>query len=133
MAVDRDRCGGCHCGLCRFGRTPPISGREARRLRDIFPAEDVARLKERVSDEFIDRLVREVTTGFKGDVGVVPRQFLREFVTQMDLVDENDDYIPMDEYGFKPEDLSDQEKLLMSGIDQKPEDDDELVLVEDAW
>ncbi len=105
----------------------------ARRLRDIFPAEDVARLKERVSDEFIDRLVREVTTGFKGDVGVVPRQFLREFVTQMDLVDENDDYIPMDEYGFKPEDLSDQEKLLMSGIDQKPEDDDELVLVEDAW
>jgi hypothetical protein len=104
----------------------------ALRLRNIFPAEDVARLKERVSDEFIDRLVREVTTGFKGDVGVVPRQFLREFVTQMDLVDENDDYIPMDEYGFKPQDLSDQEKLLLSG-ETPPVEDDDLVPTEDAW
>jgi hypothetical protein len=29
----------------------------------------------RLSDEFIERLVAEVTAGFKGDVGVVPRQF----------------------------------------------------------
>ena len=31
----------------------------------------------------------QVTAGFKGDVGVVPRQFLRDFVTQMDLVEEH--------------------------------------------
>lgn len=105
----------------------------ARRLRDIFPAEDVARLKERVSDEFINRLVKEVTTGFKGDVGVVPRQFLREFVTQMDLVDENDDYVPMQEYGFQPQDLSDQEKLLLSGDGPAAAEDDDLVPAEDAW
>ena len=59
-----------------------------------IPARDRARLDERVSLDFIDRLVAEVTKGFKGDVGVVPRQFLREFVTQMDLVEENDDYDP---------------------------------------
>ena len=63
-----------------------------------------------VSTEFVERLVAEVTKGFKGDVGVVPRQFLREFVTQMDLVEENDDYSPMKEYGFQPDKLSPQEE-----------------------
>jgi hypothetical protein len=42
-----------------------------------------------------------VTAGFKGDVGVVPRQFLRAFVDVMDLVEENADYDPMTELGFK--------------------------------
>ena len=108
----------------------------ALRLRDIFPAEDVGRLKERISDEFIERLVEEVTKGFKGDVGVVPRQFLREFVTQMDLVDENEGYVPMEEYGFQPQELSDFEKSAMSGTSGKAatdDDADDLVPAEDAW
>ena len=103
------------------------------RLRDIFPAVDVDRLRQRITDEFINRLVQEVTTGFKGDVGVVPRQFLREFVTQMDLVDENPDYVPMEQYGFKPQPLNDQEKLLLSGEGAAIVEDDELVPAEDAW
>ena len=49
----------------------------ARRLRDIFPAKDRLRFETRLTDAFIDRLVAEVTAGFKRDVGVVPRQFLR--------------------------------------------------------
>lgn len=103
------------------------------RLRDIFPAEDREHLKQRISDEFINRLVQEVTAGFKGDVGVVPRQFLREFVTQMDLVDENPEYVPMEQYGFQPQSLNDQEKLLLSGERAEDADDDELVPAEDAW
>ena len=59
-----------------------------------------------MSLDFIDRLVKEVTKGFRGDVGVVPRQFLREFVTQLDLVEENDDYVPMELYGFDPNQIS---------------------------
>jgi hypothetical protein len=78
----------------------------ALRLRELYPSAMRSRLEERVSLDFIDRLVKEVTKGFRGDVGVVPRQFLREFVTQLDLVEENDDYVPMELYGFDPNQIS---------------------------
>jgi hypothetical protein len=90
----------------------------ALRLRELFPAKNRADLEGRISDAFIDRLVREVTAGFKGDVGVVPRQFLREFVGQMDLVDAHPDYEPMKDYGFKepdPQTLLDAEKHALTG------------------
>lgn len=106
----------------------------ALRLRELHPARDRFRLESAISEAFIHRLVSEVTTGFKGDVGVVPRQFLREFVTQMDLVDENPDYSPMEQYGFQPQDLNPQEKLLLSGQPATSQGgDEELVPAEDAW
>jgi hypothetical protein len=89
-----------------------------------------------VSDAFIDRLVAEVTAGFKGDVGVVPRQFLREFVTQLDLVEEHEDYEPTAEYGFQAKELSAEEQHVLSGAPLLvPEDDegDGLVPSEDVW
>ncbi len=106
----------------------------ALRLRDLYPAEHRERLTTRLSDEFISRLVAEVTTGFKGDVGVVPRQFLRELINQMDLVEEHDDYEPMAEYGFTPRELSPQEELAIAGQAFAPEDgDDGLVPAEDVF
>ena len=87
----------------------------ALRLRELFPTADRGRLDDKVSTEFINRLVAAVTEGFRGDVGVVPRQFLREFVTQMDLVEEHPDYDPMTEYGFAPAQLSPEEQHVMSG------------------
>ena len=107
----------------------------ALRLREIYPSQDRSRLESRVSPEFMERLVQEVTTGFKGDVGIVPRQFLREFVMQLDLVDEHEDYVPMDEYGFQPESLSPEEEYRLSGGVEPASDgsDDELVPEEDAW
>ncbi len=78
--------------------------------------------------------MEEVTKGFRGDVGVVPRQFLREFVTQMDLVDENDDYIPSNEYGFSPVQLNAEEQhAIAGGPVSSPEDEDALVVAEDVW
>jgi hypothetical protein len=71
------------------------------------------------------RLVAEVTAGFKGDVGVVPRQFLREFVNQLDLVDDDADYEPMREYGFKPAELKPEEELAIKGQPFTPEDGDD--------
>lgn len=108
----------------------------ALRLRELYPTQDQAKLESRVSTAFIEKLVAEVTAGFKGDVGVVPRQFLREFVTQMDLVEEHDDYDPSAEYGFSPDALSPEEEQALAGStlatgDQ--EDDNELVPQEDAW
>ncbi len=106
----------------------------AMRLRALYPAQDAGRIEQHISDAFIARLVAEVTKGFKGDVGVVPRQFLREFVTQMDLVEENPDYDPSAEYGFSPSDLSDEERHLLSGAGREiPDADGDLVPNQDTW
>ena len=106
----------------------------ALRLREMFPAADIARRDDKVSVEFVDRLVEKVTSGFNGDVGVVPRQFLREFVTQMDLVDEHSDYDPMTEYGFAPRELSPEEQLVVSGAAATvPDEEDVPVPTEDVW
>ena len=106
----------------------------ALRLRELYPAGDRGRLDVQISVEFVQRLVQEITQGFKGDVGVVPRQFLREFVTQMDLVDEHEDYRPMEEYGFSPGEISpEEEQALGGGIGATVEEDDELVPQEDVW
>jgi hypothetical protein len=107
----------------------------ALKLRELFPSRDQSRIDGRVSPEFVDRLVAEVTTGFKGDVGVVPRQFLREFITQLDLVEEHDDYVPMNEYGFKPEALSAEEQHALSGepFTVPDAEGDGLVPQEDVW
>lgn len=108
----------------------------ALRLRELYPTRDQAKLESRVSTTFIEKLVAEVTAGFKGDVGVVPRQFLSEFVTQMDLVEEHDDYDPSAEYGFSPDALSPEEEQALAGSTLATgdrADDDELVPQEDAW
>jgi hypothetical protein len=108
----------------------------ALRLREIFPAKDRAQLESKLSDAFVDRLVEEVTKGFKGDVGVVPRQFLRELVLQMDTIEEHDDYDPMVEYGFKePESLTPEELHALGGATSAEVDDDDggLVPQEDVW
>jgi hypothetical protein len=103
------------------------------RLRDLYPASDHARIDKRIKGEFIDRLVADVTSGFKGDVGVVPRQFLRQFVTQMDLVDENEDYDPMTQCGFVPAELTPEEQHVISGMPLVVEADDAPVPNEDTW
>lgn len=107
-------------------------------LRALYPASDRPRLERAVSEEFIDRLVAEVTAGFRGDVGVVPRQFLREFVTQLDLVEEHDDYDPAAEYNFQATDLSAEEQHAITGArlvssDVADEEGGELVPEEDVW
>jgi hypothetical protein len=106
----------------------------ALRLRELYPALDRRRLEEKISTAFVERLVQEVTKGFKGDVGVVPRQFLREFVTQLDLVDENETYDPATQYGFQlgTLELKPEEKHAATG-EMPAIDDDGPVLAEDVW
>jgi hypothetical protein len=105
------------------------------RLRELFPTSDPGRLEHKISAAFVARLVDEVTAGFKGDVGVVPRQFLREFITQLDLVEEHADYEPMTEYGFQVKELSFEEQHVLSGASLVDLDDEleELVSAEDVW
>ena len=44
-----------------------------------------------ITPEVIENRVEEVTKGFGGDVGIVPRQFLRTLVNLFDVVAENPD------------------------------------------
>ncbi len=106
----------------------------ALKLRELFPASDRYRLDREISDAFIRQLVDEVTAGFKGDVGVVPRQFLREFVDQMDKVDEFPDYRPTEAYDFSPASLSPEEQHRLSGTEPEiPDADDDLIPEEVTW
>lgn len=89
----------------------------ALRLRELFPSEHKNRIQNKVTDGFIEELVKQVTAGFKGDVGVVPRQFLREFVDVLDLVDQHDNFEPEKAYEFhlQSEMLSPEEQHIAYG------------------
>ena len=105
----------------------------ALKLREIYPTVDPSRLASRVTPEFVEKLVDKVTAGFKGDVGVVPRQFLREFINVLDLSNDNDDYDPMKVEGFEPGNLTEDEDRVRSGrppFDPEPEDEKGYALVE---
>jgi hypothetical protein len=105
----------------------------ALKLRDLYPATDRARVDAKVTTAFIERLVEQVTTGFRGDVGVVPRQFLRAFVNHLDLVDEHPDYDPMAASGFSPAALTPEEEHALAGTSYELDADDALVPREDVW
>lgn len=107
----------------------------ALRLRALFPAVDRVTLEQKVSDAFVERLVAQVTAGFKGDVGVVPRQFLRAFVTVLDNVNDFPDYDPMTAYGFQAAELSPEEQHALTGAPLGPPDEEDggLVPDEDVW
>ncbi len=107
----------------------------ALRLRELFPTPDRARLDSLMSEQIIDALVENVTSGFRGDVGVVPRQFLRVLVDHMDLVTQDEDYDPGAQLGFAPAELSPEEQEAMTGASppQEGAGDEELVPYEDAW
>lgn len=108
------------------------------RLRSIYPSQQQARLQSLVSDTFIEQLVDSITKGFHGDVGVIPRQFLREFVNALDLTDENEDYNPTEEYKFDIAKSKDSFNTTEQAIlDKKKlvedDEDDDLIPVENAW
>ncbi|MGV3525470.1 MAG: BREX system ATP-binding protein BrxD [Candidatus Sericytochromatia bacterium] len=87
----------------------------AERLRRLYPASRPQHLQAQVDDAFIASLVQQVTQGFGGDVGVVPRQFLREFVDVLDLVDQHADYRPAEVYQFQLREMSSEEAFRVQG------------------
>lgn len=93
----------------------------ALKLREIFPSKDRNRIYRLVDDEFIDFLATSVTTGLRGDVGVIPRHFLRDLVNVLDNVEEFDgsdggeEYIPNKQYKFPMSELSDDDERLRMG------------------
>ena len=67
-----------------------------------------------------------MSEGFRGDVGVVPRQFLRRLVNIFDLAIEAPDFDPAKEMGFSLEAPTEDERRLAAGeppYDPEPGDD----------
>ncbi len=98
----------------------------ALKLREIYPARDRASLEARISREFIDHLVGAVTKGLGGDVGKVPRQFLREFVGLLDLTNDNPEFQPGKAYSFPAAALTEDEARVSKGqppYDPEPGDE----------
>ncbi|HPA50363.1 MAG TPA: BREX system ATP-binding protein BrxD [Thermoanaerobaculia bacterium] len=99
----------------------------ALRLRELYPASDPHRVEAKVTRTVIDALVAKVTEGFRGDVGVVPRQFLRRLVDLMDLVEEDPTFEPGREGAPRTEDLNEPERRVAKGeppFDPEPEDEE---------
>lgn len=103
----------------------------ALRLRDIYPGAARGRIEKLVTNELVDRLVADVTKGFRGDVGVVPRQFLRSYVSILDMIDQYEEYDPAQHYTFTMDakSLSPEETRATAGkkpIEYEPEPDDDV-------
>ena len=98
------------------------------RLRELFLqiAEHPDRVEARVTPAFVERLIGDVTDGFAGKLGIVPRQFLRTLVNHLDLVDENEGYDPTS-VAFQAADLSVEEQAALGLLAE------ELETHEDTW
>jgi P-loop Domain of unknown function (DUF2791) len=88
----------------------------ALKLREIYPTEQRKQLTKKVTPEFIDLLVDKVTQGFGGDVGIVPRQFLRQLVNILDLAATEPEFDPMTDGGYDLVELSAEEIRIRDGL-----------------
>ncbi|WP_310485464.1 BREX system ATP-binding protein BrxD [Chamaesiphon sp. VAR_48_metabat_403] len=88
----------------------------ALKLRELYPTEQRKQLTKKVTPEFIDLLVAKVTQGFGGDVGIVPRQFLRQLVNILDLAATEPDFDPMTDGGYDLVELSAEEIRIRDGL-----------------
>lgn len=98
----------------------------ALKLRDTYPIDHTVTVPNKISPEFIQQLIERVTTGFKGDVGVVPRQFLREFINLLDLAHQNKNFDPSELKEFKPQDLNIHEKSITQAQDYFESEPDDI-------
>jgi hypothetical protein len=102
-----------------------------RRVRNLYPAKETARVASRVDDRFLAALVAQITAGFGGKVSLAPRLFLRELIDVMDRVDLHADYDPTAHYRLELDDakLTPEELAAKHGrsseTEAEPEDEAE--------
>lgn len=98
----------------------------ALKLRSLHPDLAPDEAERRLPRELIEQLVDKVTEGFHGDVGVVPRQFLRTYVNVLDTLADDPDEDAHRLLGFKPDpdSLTDEEKAVLAGrkLEEPPPD-----------
>ena len=77
------------------------------RLRDIYPTENKTRINQKLDNDFLELYVKKVTVGFAGQIGVVPRNFIRDLINLFDIVSDNEEFDPAKE--LKIPDVSQEE------------------------
>ncbi|MEB3123915.1 MAG: BREX system ATP-binding protein BrxD [Snowella sp.] len=95
------------------------------RLREIYPTLNYTQLVNKITPDFINQLITKVTTGFRGDVGVIPRQFLRQLIDLFDLAADHPDFNPQLDQGFEIKEPNEQEQRLKEGrnlFEEEPND-----------
>jgi hypothetical protein len=97
----------------------------AAKLRSLHPDLAPDDAERRLPRELLEQLVDKVTAGFHGDVGVVPRQFLRTFVNLLDLLADDPEEDARARLGFEPAILTSEEEAVLAGrkLDEPPPDD----------
>jgi hypothetical protein len=88
----------------------------ALKLRELYPTKQRKQLNKKVTPEFIDLLVAKVSEGFGGDVGIVPRQFLRQLVNILDLAATEPEFDPMTDGGYDLVELNPEEARIRDGL-----------------
>jgi P-loop Domain of unknown function (DUF2791) len=88
----------------------------ALKLRELYPTKQRKQLNKKVTPEFIDLLVAKVSEGFGGDVGIVPRQFLRQLVNILDLAASEPEFDPMTDGGYEFTELNSEEARIRDGL-----------------
>jgi hypothetical protein len=85
-----------------------------RRVRDLYPSTEVARVTATVNDDIVRALAQTVVGGLGGKVGAAPRVFLRKLVNLLDKVDEHPDFDPVTHANLPVErtELNDDERAV---------------------
>lgn len=96
------------------------------RLREIYPTLNYTQLVNKITPDFINQLIAKVTTGFGGDVGVIPRQFLRQLIDLFDLAADHSDFNPQLDQGFEIKEPNEQEQRLKEGRSLFEEEADDI-------
>ena len=94
-----------------------------RRVRDLYPASDPARIQARVSDDVLRGLARAVAGKLGGKVGIAPRIYLRKLVAGiLDRVDLHPDFDPRRDFELKidTEEMTVEEQAAVVG--RNPDD-----------
>ena len=91
--------------------------RVGQRIRDLYPTQEPERVRGKIGDAFLRSLITQLTTGFGGRVGVVPRRFLRELTDVLDRVDQHPTFDPLVHYklSIDPASLSAEELAAARG------------------
>jgi hypothetical protein len=100
------------------------------KLRELYPTANRTQINSKITPEFINLLIAKVTQGFAGDVGIVPRQFLRQLVNILDLANTEPEFDPMTDSGYDLEPSKEEIRIIQGNpyFNPEPEDDDKYAL-----
>jgi hypothetical protein len=93
----------------------------ALKLQELYPTANKMQLNNKITPEFIDLLIARVTEGFGGDVGIVPRQFLRQLVNIFDLASNEPEFNPMKDAGYDLNPNEEENRLIQGKAYFDPE------------